>query len=975
MEIAEAYVTLLPSAKGFGRGIQGAIGGDLTKAGKQGGRVFGTGMSASLAGMAGKVFAPLAAAMAGVKVFEWFKEGVAGASDLNEAASAVGVTFGKGASQVTAFAKNAATDLGQTQVQALGAAKTFGTFGKAAGLTGGKLATFSTDMVTLASDLASFNNTSPEQAIEAIGAALRGESEPIRSYGVLLDDASMRQQALAMGLIKTTKQALTPQQKVLAAQALIYKQTADAQGDFRRTSGGLANQQRILSAQWSELKTTLGAAFLPAVTAVATRLNTALGPAIKAAGPLAQKLSGFFSDLFTNMGKGKGALTPLISAFQKFGSTVGPALASLAGPIRDFVSTLIPVFKKIGENIVGVLAPAFQRIGDLIATKFVPAVKAILPVIQPVAKFLIETLGGAVTGALSGAMKVIEGVITAVSGLLQFIANIFQGKWSAAWAGIKDVFSGVLKAILGAAQVWMNVGILKVFRLGMTALKGLWSKGLGLLKTGASAAWSGIKSLFVSALRGIGTGIVSAVKGYLGLWRGLFSSIVSILRNGWAVARSAFGGALAAIRTVITQAVSAYIGFWRGLFTKMVGAARSGIGSVRDVFTTLKAKLLSALSGAGSWLKDVGRRIVEGLWNGISGGWGWLTDKVRGLVNSLVDTAKNALGIASPSKVFHSIGANVVAGLVRGLDDRKHLVKKATQKVIDQMNSAMADARQAIKDFRQQGRDMGATIARSLGVFGENVTDYLSGLTESATTTTADSMLANMRASLTAINKWRASLSAVAKRGLPNTIVEELRSMGLDSADELAALNSMTDAQLKEWVALWRKREASGAAEGAKQFVDDIKDVVSGVQGQFESIAKNAMKGLSKGLRDEGKHVKKRLQELMDDIVKDAKKALGIKSPSRVFAGIGEQMGAGMVVGMDSSARDVARSVRRVTDAAQAAVGASSRMTLLSDAQRGRDGSGVAIYGPVTTTDVDAMARKIVSRQRDALVLVGALGV
>lgn len=199
--------------------------------------------------------------------------------------------------------------------------------------------------------------------------------------------------------------------------------------------------------------------------------------------------------------------------------------------------------------------------------------------------------------------------------------------------------------------------------------------------------------------------------------------------------------------------------------------------------------------------------------------------------------------------------------------------------------------------------------------------------------------------------------------------------MGLDSADELAALNSMTDAQLKEWVALWRKREASGASEGAKQFVDDIKGVVSGVQGQFESIAKNAMKGLSKGLRDEGKHVKKRLQELMDDIVKDAKKALGIKSPSRVFAGIGEQMGAGMVVGMDSSARDVARSVRRVTDAAQAAVGASSRMTLLSDAQRGRDGSGVAIYGPVTTTDVDAMARKIVSRQRDALVLAGALGV
>jgi len=975
VEVAEAYVTLLPSTKGFGRNLSGAIGGDLTKAGKQGGKVFAGGMGASMAGMAGKVFAPLAAAMAGVKVVEFFKEGVAGASDLKEAGSAVGVVFGKGAAAVQDYARNAATALGQTQLQALGAAQTFGTFGKAAGLTGGKLANFSTDMVTLASDLASFKNTSPEQAIEALGAGLRGESEPLRAYGVLLDDATLRAQALKLGLIKTTKQALTPQQKVLAAQAAILKQTGDAQGDFARTSGGLANQQRILSAQWTELKTTLGGAFLPAVTAVTSKLNTALGPAVKAAGPLVGKLSTSFAGMFKDLGKGKGALAPLIASFKSFGSTVGPALASLGGPLKSFFGSLIPVFQKIGTNIIGVLAPAFREIGDLIATKFVPAVKAILPILQPVAKFLIETMGGAITGALSGAMKVIQGVITAVSGLLQFIANVFKGNWSAAWQGIKDVFSGVLKGILGALQVWMNVGLLKVFRLGVTALRGLWSKGLGLLKTGASAAWSGIKALFTSALRGIATGITSAVKGYLGLWRGLFTSMVSALKAGWSAIRGGFSAALSAIRSVITGAVSAYVSLWRGLFTKMVGAAKSGIGAVRGVFNTLKGKILGALSGAGSWLKDVGRRMVEGLWNGISGGWGWLTSKVTNLVGDLVASAKRKLGIASPSKVFHSIGSNVVAGLVKGLDDKKHLVKKAAQKVVDQMNAAMSDARQAIADFKQQGRDMGAQIARSLGVFGENVGDYLAGMAESATTTTADTMLANMRASVKAIDAWRASLSSVAKRGVPNTIVEELRAMGTDSADELRALNSMTDSQLKEWVSLWNKREKSGAAEGAKQFVDDIAGVVAGVKSQFESIAKNAMKGLSKGLRDEGRKVKKRLQELMGDIVADAKEALGIKSPSTVFAGIGRNIGAGLIVGVDSTSRDVSRSVGRIADAAQAAVGSVDRMTPRVASGGGTQGGGVTFTGPVTTTDVDAMARKIVNRQRDALVLIGATGV
>jgi hypothetical protein len=137
-------------------------------------------------------------------------------------------------------------------------------------LSGKDLSKFSTDFVKLlSSDLASFNNTTPEQAINAIGSALRGEAEPLRAYGVLLDDASLRQSALSLGIIKTTKEALTPQQKVLAAQALIYQQTGAAQGDFERTSDGLANKTRILTAQLENAKTTIGEALLPIVLELA----------------------------------------------------------------------------------------------------------------------------------------------------------------------------------------------------------------------------------------------------------------------------------------------------------------------------------------------------------------------------------------------------------------------------------------------------------------------------------------------------------------------------------------------------------------------------------------------------------------------------------------------------------------------------------------------------------------------------------
>jgi len=139
------------------------------------------------------------------------------ASDLNETISKVAVVFGDANKSIEKFASDAATNLGQTRQQALDASASFGIFGKAAGLTGEKLATFSTDFTGLASDLASFNNTSPEQAINAIGAALRGESEPLRSYGVLLNDATLKQAALELGIFSGSG-ALTAQQKILAAQ-------------------------------------------------------------------------------------------------------------------------------------------------------------------------------------------------------------------------------------------------------------------------------------------------------------------------------------------------------------------------------------------------------------------------------------------------------------------------------------------------------------------------------------------------------------------------------------------------------------------------------------------------------------------------------------------------------------------------------------------------------------------------------------
>jgi hypothetical protein len=218
----------------------------------------------------------IAAAFAAREIIRFTKQTIDAASDLNETLSKSQQIFGDASKAVEDFASNSAKQFGQSKQQAIDAAASFGVFGKSAGLTGQDLSKFSTDLVALSADLASFGNTTPEEAALALGAALRGEAEPIRRFGVLMDEATLKQEALAMGLIETTKGALTPQQKVLAANALIFKQTADAQGDFARTSDGVANQQRILEATFKDLQTEVGQKLLPTFNSTLKSLNQIL---------------------------------------------------------------------------------------------------------------------------------------------------------------------------------------------------------------------------------------------------------------------------------------------------------------------------------------------------------------------------------------------------------------------------------------------------------------------------------------------------------------------------------------------------------------------------------------------------------------------------------------------------------------------------------------------------------------------------
>jgi len=115
----------------------------------------------------------------------------------------------------------------------------------------------------------------------ALRSGLSGETEPLKRFGIALNEARLKEQALADGLITTTKGVLPQAIKTQAAYALIMKDSALAQGDVARTADGLANQLKFLTSGLEDAKAGLGEALLPAALAVVSAFNERLLPAIQ----------------------------------------------------------------------------------------------------------------------------------------------------------------------------------------------------------------------------------------------------------------------------------------------------------------------------------------------------------------------------------------------------------------------------------------------------------------------------------------------------------------------------------------------------------------------------------------------------------------------------------------------------------------------------------------------------------------------
>lgn len=347
-EIGVRYVTIMPRvAAGAATQINATIGKGAAQAGKAAGKQVGDELgkgveqSASRVGTAFKSVVTGALVLGGVRAISGFvRSSVDAFAELEDATGAAEVVFGDSMGKIIKQSETAAKTMYMSKAQVIDAANVYGSLGKAAGLAGDDLANFSTDMTQLAADLSSFRGGSPEEAVLAIGAALRGESEPIRRYSVQLNDATLKARALTMGLIETERDALTPANRTLAAQAEILAQTTDAQGDAIRTAGTASNTQKELAATSADLSAEIGEKLAPAIVSAqragigmiewAIQNQELLIPLAKAFGIAAAAIGGFVavSKGIEALKAARATISGLGDAFQQMSTKAKVATAS-----------------------------------------------------------------------------------------------------------------------------------------------------------------------------------------------------------------------------------------------------------------------------------------------------------------------------------------------------------------------------------------------------------------------------------------------------------------------------------------------------------------------------------------------------------------------------------------------------------------------------------------------------------------------
>ncbi|MBH9537530.1 hypothetical protein [Novosphingopyxis sp. YJ-S2-01] len=426
-------------------------------------------------------------------------------SDAAELQSAFDVTFGSLSAGMNKWAEDTGDALGRSTQQMQQGAIAFGQLFNAAAPTEQAAARLSQKFTKLAVDAGSFFNVPFETAMQKIRSGLAGESEPLRDFGVFINEAAVKTKALELGLI-SSGQELDEYGKIMARQALIVEGLANANDDATRTWGSLANQIERIKANFKELSIEIGNLLAPYAQKLATIIERLIGwfkslpESVKSAavgfgvflaalGPLSVILSAIVVTLLPAFLVGLGGVFPIISLiinplgtlivyagklFVGLGglsSVLGklaPMFLRLTGPVGLVISLLLMFKDEILAGVRTQMSAIAERVGptlqrffetlreasDRITAAFdelakSPLGEALEWISQKVGELIQITaeMGGQLIGTvLSAVIELATGLIDYLGGAIETVVRLLSADWSGAWeAAVDTVSSAVIR--------------------------------------------------------------------------------------------------------------------------------------------------------------------------------------------------------------------------------------------------------------------------------------------------------------------------------------------------------------------------------------------------------------------------------------------------------------------------------------------------------------------------------------------------
>lgn len=694
--VGYATLTVLPSAKGFASALRGEVNAPMAAVGKDGGEKSG----GAFAGAFKSLVAP-ALAFASVAAIGGFVKGaISAAGELEQSAGAVETVFKGSAFQMLQWSSQAATSVGLTKNEFNELGTLIGSQLKNGGTAMEELAPKTNKLIGLGADLASMFGGTTSDAVGALSSALKGERDPIEKYGVSLTQAAIDAKAAELGF-KKVGGALSQEASQAATLALIMEQTTDAHGNFAKESNTMAGQQQRLAAGWGNIKTSIGAVFLPVLTEAMSFINTNVMPGLTAFAdglaegglafePITGAVRAFGAAWKANNGdvtsdglagvfeQVANALRPVWDALRPVGemaklvATQFSPLSLLFRSLEPVLPVLLGAITQLGVGIAGTLTVALAQLVPMVQV-FVQHLSGVFVAIMPAITSMIFALGNAFTLLVPIVMSVISAVLPLVTTLMTQLSPIITNLVTSIMPPLVSIFGNVVSAV--GPLVQMLAGLLIPV---ISSLLPVVVTVFGVVANVVKSAMQIVQGV-IQVVTGIITGNWSQVwNGIRNILSGVWNTITSLVSGAIRVVQSVIGGVLGAIAGVWNGVWNGIVGFLGGAWNSIVSGVSGGIGQVLGFFGGLIGRITGALWNAGSALFGIGKNIIQGLINGIGSMVGAIGRAILSLVpGPIVGVFKDLLGIHSPSRVFRGFGVNIGEGLILGIHDMHHDVERS----------------------------------------------------------------------------------------------------------------------------------------------------------------------------------------------------------------------------------------------------------------------------------------------------------